>query len=150
MPSRRRWPAKASLLTTSITRWRACRTPCRCAHSVPGCGVQSSINRAFKDYQDIDNALREGISNISAHGDSVDEDELETELREILAEDKYKGEKEGEGGTVGPSQVRLGKRILEISDLPDVPTRSLASTTPKGKGVDLEERWKRLRTGVAE
>jgi len=78
-------------------------------------------------------------------GDSVDEDELETELRELLAEDKQREETEA---VVGPNQVRVGKRVLDIDALPAVPSSKLPAS--KAKPNDLEERWKRLRTGGTE
>ena len=91
-------------------------------------------------------------------GDSVDEAELESELNELIREaaaEEEKGRPMKEPSVPQPTEVtgnrvRIGKRVLDLSDLPEVPTSSIgvpstSRATPENGDVSLEERWKRLR-----
>lgn len=116
-----------------------------------------SVLETMQDYRDVEDALREGFRAMPA-GDSVDEAELESELNELIREaaaEEEKGKPAKEPSISQPTavtgnRVRIGKRVLDLSDLPEVPTSSIgAPSTSRGTeengDVSLEERWKRLR-----
>ena len=69
----------------------------------------------------------------------MDEDELETELNELIEADKSAERK---------NAVRVNKNIINISTLPDVPTTGLPSSSNVSAvdiSASLEERMRRLR-----
>uniref|UniRef100_A0A915CW07 Charged multivesicular body protein 7 n=1 Tax=Ditylenchus dipsaci TaxID=166011 RepID=A0A915CW07_9BILA len=107
--------------------------------------TMDSMHEIMSEYNDVEEALRDGFRNLPTHSDSVDETELEAELNEILAENGKTQEK-----ALQPNQVRIGKRVLDLGDLPDVPTSSLSGLTDSSAKESLEARWKRLRTAVTE
>lgn len=117
-----------------------------------------SVLETMQDYQDVEEALREGFKNLPAAGDSVDEAELESELNELIREgaeeeERARAKEEPPVIPVADNRVRVGKRVLDLTDFPEVPTGGIPSTaTPASSSHSaengdnsLEERWKRLR-----
>jgi hypothetical protein len=84
-------------------------------------------------------------------GDSVEEAELESELNELIKE-VAEEDQEVKAKLSAESRVRIGKRQFDLSDLPEVPSGTLAGpSTSKAAATEngdtsLEERWKRLKT----
>jgi len=110
--------------------------------------TMDSVHEALQEFNDVSTSIREGFQNMpGAIDESVNEAELEDELNAILAEE----------GMAPPASeldseknlVKVGKRILDMSDLPDVPNRSPGKSSPRPTtDKELEERWKRLRTAA--
>lgn len=80
----------------------------------------------MEDFKEVDNALSTGFK---ATSNDIDEDELEAELEEMIAEDK---------AAIKNNRVKVNKNVINIGDLPDVPSAKLTTDS-------LEERIKRLR-----
>lgn len=129
--------------------------------------TMDSVLETMQDYRDVEEALREGFRSLPA-GDSVEEAELESELNELIREAAAEEEEKKREADIGQpiaesgNRVRVGKRTLDLSDLPEVPagmpmglgdfvgpstsSASSRAAMENGNGASLEERWKRLRT----
>ncbi|KAI1729652.1 snf7 domain-containing protein [Ditylenchus destructor] len=103
-----------------------------------------NVHEVMNDYMDIEDTIREGLKNMPT-SDTVDDAELESELNEILAEGAGKKSAEPAKDVLSPNQVRVGKRVLDLGDLPDVPSNAIDESPEKAR-ESLEARWKRLRT----
>ena len=107
----------------------------------------------MQDYRDMNEALHDGLRSMSSV--DVPDEELESELNELIREDEAARVKEVSPPLILPrpvpvengNRVRVGKRVLDLSDLPEVPSGgpSTSSANRNGRDDSLEERWKRLR-----
>ena len=116
-----------------------------------------NVLETMQDYKDMEEALRDGLRSISSV--DVPDEELESELNELIREDEAEKMRTEEVKLVIPrpataaeqngNRVRVGKRVLDLSDLPEVPSGftgpSTSSANKNGRDDSLEERWKRLR-----
>lgn len=119
-----------------------------------------NLLETMQDYRDMEVAMRDGLRSISSV--EVPDEELESELNELIREDEAEKLISEELAFVTPprslpvavengNRVRVGKRVLDLSDLPEVPSGfttnspSTSSANKNGKDDSLEERWKRLR-----
>jgi hypothetical protein len=116
-----------------------------------------NVLETMQDYRDIEDVLRDGFRSISSI--DVPDEELESELNELIREDETEKMRSEEAtfGIPRPAtvavpngnRIRVGKRVLDLSDLPEVPSGftgpSTSSANKNGRDDSLEERWKRLR-----
>jgi hypothetical protein len=99
------------------------------------------------DYNDIEEAMRCGINSLS---DTTDDAELESELNELIEQDKSESARNDlklPEVLANSNTVRVGKRVLDF-DLPAVPSSGPSTSreaSPNKPEFSLEERWKRLR-----
>lgn len=106
-----------------------------------------NVLETMQDYKDVEEALRDGFRSMG--GDTLDEAELEGELNEMIREAAAEEEKiKQKEPAAEDNRVRIGKRVLDLSDLPEVPNKQPSAAGPstsKEENGTLEERWKRLR-----
>lgn len=120
--------------------------------------TMDNLLETMQDYRDMEDALRDGLRSMSSV--DVPDEELESELNELIREDEASKLISEESPVIIPrpatvavengNRVRVGKRVLDLSDLPEVPSSftggpSTSSANKNGKDDSLEERWKRLR-----
>uniref|UniRef100_A0A915M5G5 Charged multivesicular body protein 7 n=1 Tax=Meloidogyne javanica TaxID=6303 RepID=A0A915M5G5_MELJA len=115
--------------------------------------TMDDLLETMQDYRDMNEALHDGLRSMSSV--DVPDEELESELNELIREDEAARVKEVSPPLILPrpfpvengNRVRVGKRVLDLSDLPEVPSGgpSTSSANRNGRDDSLEERWKRLR-----
>ncbi|KAI3421059.1 hypothetical protein GPALN_014685 [Globodera pallida] len=133
--------------------------------------TMDSVMETMQDYQDVEEALREGFKHLpSAASESLDDAELESELNALIREGEEEEQRVAERAwpkvpvpvaVEDNNRIRVGKRVLDLGDLPEVPkggpaqifAAASSSSTPvlaeNGGTSSLEERWKRLRMHAA-
>lgn len=110
-----------------------------------------NVHETLNDIHEMEEALREGFRTLPSGSDSLNEEELESELNDLLAENGEVGTSATSSSSdvtnieIEPTKVRIGKRVLDLADLPDVPRDAPVSTPNKSNDDSLEARWKRLR-----
>lgn len=103
------------------------------------------VHGVIQDYNDIDEALREGFRAIpNSNPDIADDEELLKELDEIVEADSQALPTP----QVSNNQVRFGKRVLDM-EMPEVPVDELSINDSVNTAESLETRWKRLRSNMA-
>ena len=96
-----------------------------------------SVNEAMQDARDIDDALRDGFSNIQLPASHIDDNALEAELDAIMKE---------EGGSVAVDAKKLPPQPTnELPELPAVPRERVGNVPAE---LDFESRLRRLRQGI--
>lgn len=106
-----------------------------------------SVHDAMEDFREIEDTIRDGMANLSGVT-AEDTSALEAELNDLLAEEK-------EAAAAG-NKVKIGGRVVDLSELPEVPTgiKRRAEAAEEQNGTEkvrrsIEDRLKRLRA-VAE
>lgn len=114
--------------------------------------TMENVHETINDMHEMEEALREGFRTLPSASDSLNDEDLENELNDLLNANGDNIEVKSpsslsDANEIDSSnfQVRIGKRVLDLSDLPDVPKNTPISTSSKSSLDLLETRWKRLR-----